>query len=89
MEGRWKKALHAQLALGAWPDIPDPAPALPAPSSVAQSEQGTKAMREMAQKAISRKGKDHKAWAKEIMGNPKGRTPAIVRMAQAAVGDQA
>lgn len=89
MEGRWKKALHAQLALGAWPDIPDPAPALPAPSSAAQTEQGTKAMREMAQRAISRKGKDHKKWAKEIMGNPKGRTPTIVRMAQAAVGDQA
>ncbi|MGG4603031.1 hypothetical protein ACLPHZ_20030, partial [Alcaligenaceae bacterium Me47] len=65
-----------------------PAPALPAPSSTGQSEQGTKAMREMAQRAISRKGKDHKKWAKEIMGDPRGRTPTIVRMAQ-AVGEAA
>ena len=89
MEGRWKKALNAQLALGAWPDIPDPAPALPAPQGAGQSEQGTKAMREMAQQAINRKGKDHKAWAKGIMSSPKGRTPTIVRMAQAAVGEMA
>lgn len=89
MEGRWKKALHAQLALGAWPDIPDPAPALPAPSSARQTEQGAEAMREMTQKAINRKGKDHKAWARTILSDPKGRTPGIVRMAQAAVGEQA
>lgn len=89
MEGRWKKALTAQLALGAWADIPDPAPALPAPQGAGQSEQGTKAMREMAQQTLGKKSKDHRGWARKILNNPKGRTPAIVRMAQAAVGEAA
>ena len=86
LEGRWKKALGDQLALGSWPEIPAPAMALPSPAESAQGrKEGQKKVRDLAQQAFSQKGKDHKAWSTRILAAPAGKSPTVLKMAKAAL----
>lgn len=86
MESRWKKALADQLGLGTWAEVPDPAPALPAPGKdIVSNEEGRKRVEQLAEKALMPSGRDQKAWAQRILAKPKGRSPAIVAMARRAL----
>lgn len=86
LENRWNKALASQLALGTWADIPAPALALPSPvDSKEVRAEGQKKVRELAHQAFNQKGKDQKGWARKILDNQKGRSPAVLAMARAAL----
>ena len=86
MESRWKKALADQLALGSWTDVPNPAPALPAPGQdIVSNEEGRKRVEQLAEKAIMPNKSDQKAWAHKILAKPKGFSPAVVAMARRAL----
>lgn len=83
---RWEKALSEQLALGQWPDIPEVTKLLPV---YVDTEKGAKQVRKVGDliaKAASNEGKDHKRWAKRILENPAGKSSAVIRKAEIALG---
>lgn len=89
MKVRWEKALANQLAKGQWAAVPDAQVALPAPEKTQMSEsEAKKAMERLgAGDVLSKSRKDHKAWARRILENPKGKSPTAVAMAQRALGE--
>ncbi|NLZ11645.1 MAG: hypothetical protein GX086_09985 [Alcaligenaceae bacterium] len=88
---RWEKALSNQLAKAQWAEIPEAQVALPAPAKTKTSEaEAQKAMERLgAGDVLNKSCKDHKAWARRILENPKSKTPAAVAMAQRALGEVA
>ncbi|MCI2809371.1 replication protein P [Eoetvoesiella caeni] len=84
---RWEKCLLAQLAKGAWAEIPEATIALPAPAKTEQSNAEAKAaMNRMgAGNILNKSGREHKRWAHKILDNPKGRSPTVIAMAKAAL----
>lgn len=87
---RWETALSDELAKGQWSDVPVPAPALPAPGSdVTDNVAARKKIEQISADSVNRPRKDFKAWARAILTNPKDRSPAVVAMAQRAIGEAA
>lgn len=91
MRTRWDKALADELAKGDWEPVPAPAPALAEPRRTEMSdEEAKKAMHRLgADGILDQSGRDHKAWARKTLDNPKGRTPAVVVMARRALDERA
>jgi len=91
MRNRWETAFNEVLAQGQWHGIPAPAVQLPAPgeSTLTRDQAHSLAaqVRQMTGQtpAPASNVKDHKAWARRILANPKGRTITVVRMAQQAL----
>ncbi|WP_454004992.1 hypothetical protein [Alcaligenes sp. Marseille-Q7550] len=52
-------------------------------------EAAERAMQQIGNQDEQKPQRDHKAWAWKILNSPKGRSPAVIRMAQAAVGEAA
>ncbi len=52
-------------------------------------EAAGKAMQQLGGESNQKPQRDHRAWARKILSSPKGRSPAVIRMAQAAVGEMA
>ncbi|MBV2180910.1 MAG: hypothetical protein KUL86_06695 [Castellaniella sp.] len=89
MRARWEKALDKQMAKGQWNEIPAPALALPEPRKTELSDaEATKAMEHMGAGGALKEKKDHKAWAKKILANPKGYASIAVTMAKRALGEE-
>lgn len=93
LRGRWERAFRDELARGQWEPVPTPAPALPAPGgTLATREDAAKAMAKMgAEKIVNPTGRDPRRWARRIMAEAQrkgGRlpSPAVLRMAEAAIG---
>lgn len=86
---RWQRALSDELAKGQWDPIPDPVAALPEPKRTAESDAQAEQVAGMAARVLSDEQRDHKAWARKILDNPKGRTPTIVAMARRALDESA
>jgi len=91
IKARWEKCLRAQLAKTEWADIPDAHVALPAPAKTEQSNREAQAAMDRlgARGVLNRSGRDHKAWARKILANEKGKSPAVVAMARRALGEGA
>lgn len=91
MRSRWDRALADELAKGEWEPIPDPTPALPEPARTQNSDaEAKKAMTRLGIEGVLDQSKrDPKAWARKILDNPKGRTPAVIEMARRALGEGA
>src|SRR5690606_37294683 len=88
LQARWSRALNDSLAKGTWDPIPDAQQALPAPARTeAGDREAARAMEAIGATNVlgGHKGRDPKAWAKKILANPKGRTPAVVDMARRAL----
>ncbi len=87
LKARWGKALADELAKGQWAPVPDAYIALPDPGKTEASNAEAKAAMDRlgAADIMNKSGRDHKAWAKKIMDNPKGRSPAVVAMAKRAL----
>lgn len=87
MRGRWEKALAGQLAKGEWAGIPDAVMALPEPKKTElTNEQAQQAMNKLgAGNVLKKTGRDHKAWARKILADPKGRSPTAITMAKRAL----
>lgn len=52
-------------------------------------EAADRAMQQLGEQGGQKPQRDHRAWARKILSSPKGRSPAVIRMAQAAVGEAA
>lgn len=89
MKVRWEKALSKQLEKGQWPEVPDVHAALPAPKKTEMSEEeAKKAMERLgAGDVLSKPKHDNKAWARQIVENPKGKSPTAVAMARRALNE--
>lgn len=90
LRGRWEAALSAQLAHAQWDPIPAPSVALPAPGqTVATREEAAAALRKMGALGIGkpRLGGDGRDWARTLLANPKGKSPAIIDMAKRALAN--
>lgn len=91
IRGRWEAALRDVMSKGRWEPVPDPAPALPAPSKASLSrEQQRQAMEQVRSAAASTSleracGRDSLAWARAVIAHPKGRTPTVLAMARRAL----
>jgi hypothetical protein len=89
MRARWEKALDEQMAKGQWDEISAPALALPEPRKTELSDvEAAKAMESMGAGGVLKEKKDHKAWAKKILANPKGYASIAVTMAKRALGEE-
>jgi len=92
MRTRWEAAFNETLAEGRWYPVPAPAQQLPAPGAATftrdEADRLAAKVRQMTgETATPAAGvKDHKAWARRILDNPKGRTPTVVNMARQALG---
>jgi len=92
MRKRWETAFAEMLAQGQWRPVPAPAPQLPAPGAASLSRDEANRLAAQVRQMTGETAtpgsnvKDHKAWARRILDNPKGRTIAVVRMAQQALG---
>lgn len=85
IKARWGRALADQLAKGHWEPVPDVAPALPAPAPMSR-EDAEKVMKQLgAGEVTNQSRRDHKAWARRIMENPKARSVIAVAMAERAL----
>lgn len=80
LKTRWTNALEFQLKQQNWKPIPEPMPALPAP--VEKADQNIQAQ---AMGAIAHVRRDPRAWARKILDNQKGKSPAVIAMAQRAL----
>lgn len=87
LRARWERALSDTLTRGTWDPIPDAQQALPAPRKTeAGDREAERAMHTLgAAGVIDQDGRDHKAWARKLLANPKGRAPAVVSMARRAL----
>ncbi len=87
---RWGRALSDQLARGTWDPIPDPQQALPAPRKTEASDREAERTLQAigAANVLGNNGRDPKAWARKILADPKGRTPAVIAMAKRALEQQ-
>lgn len=98
MQKRWEAALAEELAMGTWNEVPAPAVALPAPGKGSCSPEVVQAQMNKimasASAVLNDKGADPKRGARKIldeMAKKGGRrySPAVVAMAQRALGQQA
>lgn len=87
MRTRWEKALDKQMAKSEWGPVPEPALALPEPKRTELTDaQAKQAMNKMgAGNVLDKSGRDHKAWARKIIDNPKSRSPTVIAMARSAI----
>jgi len=92
LKTRWEAAFRHLLAQNDWHPIPAPAVQLPAPGAASLSREEANRLaaqvRQMTGETATPGGNvtDHKAWARRILANPKGRTIAVIRSAQQALG---
>jgi len=92
MRNRWEAALAEVLAQGAWHPIPAPAAQLPAPGKTSLGRDEAQRLMAQVRQVTGETAMpgshvtDHKAWARKILANPKGRAAAAIRMAQQALG---
>jgi len=89
---RWEKTLSDELAKGAWPDIPEPRQALPAPGqTLATKAEAAAALKKMgADKALDQSGRNARRWIEkwdERMAKGEQPTPAIAAMLKRAKGE--
>lgn len=94
IRGRWEAALRDVMAKGKWDPVPEPVAALPAPGKASLSrEQQRQAMEKVKGVALASNpantgtGRDQKAWARKILENPAGSTPAVLQVARNALGN--
>lgn len=89
MKVRWGHALAEQLEKTDWAPIPEAHIALPEPKKTGLTNKEAKAaMNRMgAGGVLDNSGRDHKAWIKKILDNPKQYSYASVQMAQRAMGE--
>lgn len=86
MRARWEKALDTQMAKGQWAEIPQAAVALPEPRRTEQSNaEAAKTMETIGAGDVLKPKKDHKAWARKIITNPKGKSVTVLAMAKRAL----
>lgn len=89
IRARWEKELRESFAKGAWVPVPAPSLALPAPGADvtcnAEAQKKIEAIAVQSQKPR----KDSKGWARKILDNQKGRSPAVLAMARAALSEAA
>lgn len=94
IKARWEKTLSDELAKGAWPDIPEPRQALPAPGqTLATKAEAAAALKKMgADKALDQTGRNARRWVEKLDERiTKGEqpTPAIAAMLKRAKGEAA
>lgn len=91
IKSRWEKALNDQLMQKEWAPVPDAVVTLPAPAKTeASNEEAKAAMERMgAGDVLDKSGRDHKAWIKKILDNPKRDSYAARQMAERAAGEAA
>lgn len=89
IRARWEKELRKSFAKGVWEPVPAPSLALPAPGAdvTCNAEAQKKIEAIAAQSQMPRK--DSKGWARKILDNQKGRSPAVLAMARAALSEAA
>ncbi|USP46989.1 hypothetical protein [Alcaligenes faecalis] len=89
IRARWEKELRESFAKGVWEPVPAPSLALPAPGAdvTCNAEAQKKIEAIAAQSQMPRK--DSKGWARKILDNQKGRSPAVLAMARAALSEAA
>lgn len=92
IKARWEKTLSDELAKGAWPDIPEPRQALPAPGqTLATKAEAAAALRKMgADKALDQTGRNPRRWIEkwdERIAKGEQPTPAIAAMLKRAKGE--
>ncbi|QBH21047.1 hypothetical protein EYC51_16970 [Alcaligenes faecalis] len=89
VRARWERILRDSFAKGAWDAVPAPSLALPAPGADvtcnAEAQKKIEAIAAQSQKPR----KDSKGWARKILDNQKGRSPAVLAMARAALSEAA
>jgi len=89
---RWEAAFRHLLAQTNLHPVPAPAQALPAPGASALSKDEAHRLAAQVRQMMGQTPapaanvKDHKAWARRILENPKGRTITVVKMARQALG---
>jgi len=92
MRNRWETTLRDVLAENQWQPIPEPTRQLNAPTTSAMSRNEAEKFATQVKQITGKTAmptenvKDHKAWARRILDNPKGRSIAVVKMAQQALG---
>ncbi|MFD4837671.1 hypothetical protein ACFWP0_09190 [Achromobacter sp. NPDC058515] len=92
IKARWEKTLSDELAKGAWPDIPEPRQALPAPGqTLATKAEAAAALKKMgADKALDQSGRNARRWIEkwdERIAKGEQPTPAIAAMLKRAKGE--
>ncbi|WP_317629784.1 hypothetical protein [Achromobacter insolitus] len=92
IKSRWEKTLSDELAKGAWPDIPEPRQALPAPGqTLATKAEAAAALKRMgADKALDQTGRNARRWIDkwdERIAKGEQPTPAIAAMLKSAKGE--
>ncbi|WP_306670180.1 MULTISPECIES: hypothetical protein [Achromobacter] len=92
IKARWEKTLSDELAKGAWPDIPEPRQALPAPGqTLATKAEAAAALKKMgADKALDQTGRNARRWIEkwdERIAKGEQPTPAIAAMLKRAKGE--
>src|SRR5690606_706134 len=92
IRARWEAAYRDVMSKGKWDPVPDPAPARPAPGqthlSREQQRQAVAHVRSVAagtNPAQAGQKREPKAWARRILANPAGKTPAVIAAAQRAL----
>lgn len=88
LKGRWEKALADCLLDRNLEPVPPPAAALPAPEPMSK-EEAKRVMRDIGAADVLKPKKDMKAWARKIIASPEGKSPAVLKMAQAALQEVA
>ncbi|MCP2516769.1 hypothetical protein M5J07_17655 [Achromobacter mucicolens] len=94
IKARWEKTLSDELAKGAWPDIPEPRQALPAPGqTLATKAEAAAALKKMgADKALDQTGRNARRWIEkwdDRIAKGEQPTPAIAAMLKRAKGEAA
>ena len=94
IKARSEKTLSDELSKGAWPDIPEPRQALPAPGqTLATKAEAAAALKKMgADKALDQTGRNARRWAEkwdERIAKGEQPTPAIAAMLKRAKGEAA
>ena len=92
IKARWEKTLSDELAKGAWPDIPEPRQALPAPGqTLATKAEAAAALKKMgADKALDQTGRNARRWIEkwdDRIAKGEQPTPAIAAMLKRAKGE--
>lgn len=95
IRGRWEAALRDVMSKGRWDPVPEPSLSLPAPGkTLATPQEQAKFLatvkRITGSENLTADGriKDHKAWARKVLDNPKGKTETVLRMARKVVEEQ-
>ncbi|MFY3433924.1 hypothetical protein ACOTI9_14855 [Achromobacter mucicolens] len=92
IKARWEKTLSDELAKGAWPDIPEPRQALPAPGqTLATKAEAAAALKKMgADKALDQTSRNARRWIEkwdDRIAKGEQPTPAVSAMLKRAKGE--